>query len=98
MGVLQTRGRRGSRASVLSHVNWSFDRDLDASIPSQSLVEHANLGSSPGGVEASSYNGSSMRTPSRSFYHRSFNTANGMYPYYKRSLLSWLRVAKVVED
>ncbi|KAJ5892531.1 hypothetical protein N7504_009222 [Penicillium tannophilum] len=76
MGVLQTRGRRDSRASVLSHVNWSFDRDLDASIPSQSLVEHANLGSSPGGVEASSYNGSSMRTPSRSFYHRSFNTAN----------------------
>ncbi|KAJ6017649.1 hypothetical protein N7451_001028 [Penicillium sp. IBT 35674x] len=76
MGVLQTRGRRDSRASVLSHVNWSFDRDLDVSIPSQSLVEHANLGSSPGGVEASSYNGSSMRTPSRSFYHRSFNTAN----------------------
>ncbi|KAJ5532568.1 hypothetical protein N7494_009120 [Penicillium frequentans] len=76
MGVLQTRGRRDSRASVLSHVNWSFDRDLDASIPSQSLVEHANLGSSPGGVEASSYNGSSMRTPSRSFYHRSFNTPN----------------------
>jgi SulP family sulfate permease len=78
MGVLQTRGRRDSRASVLSHPNWSFDRDLDASsIPSQSLVEHANLGSSPGGVEASSYNGASMRTPSRSFYHRSFNTTNG---------------------
>ncbi|KAJ5935419.1 hypothetical protein N7466_004966 [Penicillium verhagenii] len=75
MGVLQP-GRRDSRASVLSHRNWSFDRDLDASIPSQSLVEHANLGSSPGGVEASSYNGSAMRTPSRSFYHRSFNTTN----------------------
>ncbi|KAJ5730026.1 uncharacterized protein N7483_004534 [Penicillium malachiteum] len=75
MGVLQP-GRRDSRASVISHRNWGFDRDLDRSIPSQSLVEHANMGSSPGGMEASSYNGSSLRAPSRSFYHRSINTTD----------------------
>ncbi|KAJ5905541.1 uncharacterized protein N7473_002457 [Penicillium subrubescens] len=77
MGVLQPRGRRDSRASILSRRNLGFDRDLDVAIAPDSLVEHANanLGSSPGaGMEASSYNGSSLRTPSRSFYHRSFNT------------------------
>lgn len=82
MGVLQPRGRRNSRDSALSHRNWGFDRDLDLAIAPGSLVEHANanLGSSPGaGLEASSYNGSSLRTPSRSFYHRSFNTPTGMY-------------------
>ncbi|KAF3389358.1 hypothetical protein F1880_004104 [Penicillium rolfsii] len=77
MGVLQPRGRRDSRASVLSRRNWGFDRDLDVAVAPESLVEHANanLGTSPGaGMEASSYTGSSLRTPSRSFYHRSFNT------------------------
>lgn len=49
-------------------------------MPPESLVEHANLGSSPGaGMESSSYNGSSFRTPSRSFYHRSFSTTAGGY-------------------
>lgn len=82
MGVQQPRGRRDSRASALSHRNWGFDRDLDLAIAPGSLVEHANanLGSSLGpGLEASSYNGSSLRTPSRSFYHRSLNTPTGMY-------------------
>ncbi|KAI2794871.1 hypothetical protein POX_a01472 [Penicillium oxalicum] len=77
MGVLQPRGRRDSRASALSRsLGWDRGRDPDASIAPESLVEHAhaNLGSSAGaGTEASSYNASSMRTPSRSFYHRSFN-------------------------
>ncbi|KAJ5665932.1 uncharacterized protein N7477_008380 [Penicillium maclennaniae] len=72
MGVLQPRGRRDSRASALSRRNWGLDQDL--SIPPESLVEQANLGSSPGaGLDASSYTGSSLRTPSRSFYHRSLN-------------------------
>jgi hypothetical protein len=82
MGVLQPRARRDSRASALSHRNWGFDRDADFSVQSSSLVEHANanLGSSPGaGMEPSSYNSSSLRTPSRSFVHRSFNTPTGMF-------------------
>lgn len=75
MGVLQPRGRRDSRASALSR-NLMFDRDIYGNAPSESLVEHANLGSPPGpmGVESSSYNGSTTRTPNRSFYHRSFNS------------------------
>ncbi|KAJ5478092.1 hypothetical protein N7530_003601 [Penicillium desertorum] len=75
MGVLQPRGRRDSRASALSR-NLMFDRDIHVNAPSETLVEHANLGSPPGptGAESSSYNGSTMRTPNRSFYHRSFNT------------------------
>lgn len=81
MGVLQPRGRRDSRASALSRsLGWDRGRDPDASIAPESLVEHAhaNLGSSAGaGTEASSYNASSMRTPSRSFYHRSFNAPTG---------------------
>ncbi|KAJ5305010.1 uncharacterized protein N7443_004670 [Penicillium atrosanguineum] len=73
MGVLQPRGRRDSRASALSRRNWGLDQNL--SIPPEALVEHANLGSSPGaGLDASSYTGSSLRAPSRSFYHRSLNT------------------------
>ncbi|KAJ5482682.1 hypothetical protein N7539_006128 [Penicillium diatomitis] len=79
MGVLQPRGRRDSRASALSRsLGWDRDHDPDASsIAPETLVEraHANLGSSTGaGTEAGSYGASSMRTPSRSFYHRSFNT------------------------
>ncbi|KAJ5203036.1 hypothetical protein N7449_005115 [Penicillium cf. viridicatum] len=75
MGVLQPRGRRDSRASALSR-NLMFDRDIYGNAPSESLVEHANLGSPPGpmGAESSSYNGSTTRTPNRSFYHRSFNS------------------------
>ncbi|KAJ5138645.1 sulfate transporter [Penicillium bovifimosum] len=75
MGVLQPRGRRDSRASALSR-NLMSDRDIQGNAPSESLVEQANLGSSPGpmGAEASSYNGSTTRTPNRSFYHRSFNS------------------------
>ncbi|CRL23587.1 Sulphate anion transporter [Penicillium camemberti] len=75
MGVLQPRGRRDSRASALSR-NLMFDRDIHGNAPSESLVEHANLGSPPGpmGAESSSYNGSTTRTPNRSFYHRSFNS------------------------
>jgi SulP family sulfate permease len=75
MGVLQPR-RRDSRASVLSR-NLMFDREQGMALSPESLVEHANLASSPGpvGAEPSSYNGS-RRTPSRSFYHRSFNSNN----------------------
>ncbi|KUM55785.1 hypothetical protein ACN42_g11451, partial [Penicillium freii] len=75
MGVLQPHGRRDSRASALSR-NLMFDRDIHGNAPSESLVEHANLGSPPGpmGAESSSYNGSTTRTPNRSFYHRSFNS------------------------
>ncbi|KAJ6100920.1 hypothetical protein N7499_000550 [Penicillium canescens] len=71
MGVLQPR-RRDSPASVR---NLTFDRDQGMALSPESLVEHANLASSPGpiGAESSSYNGS-RRTPSRSFYHRSFNS------------------------
>lgn len=80
MGVLQPRGRRDSRASALSRRDWGFDREPGLSMPDESLVEHATLGSSPAaGLEASSYNGTSLRTPSRSFYHRSFNAPAGGY-------------------
>ncbi|KAK9849199.1 sulfate anion transporter [Penicillium brevicompactum] len=76
MGVLQPRGRRDSRASALSR-NLFLDRDTPTTA-SESAVEHAHLGTSPSpmGV-ASSYNGSTIRTPNRSFYHRSLN-ANSM--------------------
>ncbi|KAJ6189397.1 hypothetical protein N7519_004305, partial [Penicillium mononematosum] len=76
-GVLQPRGRRDSRASALSR-NLMFDRDVHGNAPSETLVEHANLGSPPGpmGAESSSYNGSTIRTPNRSFYHRSFKSFN----------------------
>lgn len=89
MGVLQPRARRDSRASALSHRNWGFDRDADLSVHSSSLVEHANanLGSSPGaGIEPSSYNSSGLRTPSRSFHHRSFNTITDPAHYATDSL------------
>lgn len=78
MAVLQPRGRRDSRASALSR-NLMFDRDIHGNAPSESLVEHANLGSPPGpmAAESSSYNGTMMRTPNRSFYHRSFNSNMG---------------------
>ncbi|KAJ5781472.1 uncharacterized protein N7518_009955 [Penicillium psychrosexuale] len=75
MAVLQPRGRRDSRASALSR-NLMFDRDIQGNAPSETMVEHANPGSPPGpmGAESSSYNGSTTRTPNRSFYHRSFNS------------------------
>lgn len=78
MGVLQPRGRRDSRASALSR-NLMLDREIHGNAPSETLVEHANLGSPPGpmGAESSSYNGSTTRTPNRSFYHRSFNSNMG---------------------
>ncbi|KAJ5183654.1 hypothetical protein N7492_001270 [Penicillium capsulatum] len=78
MAVLQPRGRRDSRASALSRRNWGFDRDADLSTASEGLVEPAVLGSSPASIEPSSYNGSSMRAPGRSFHHRSINTVTGM--------------------
>ncbi|CAG7973750.1 unnamed protein product [Penicillium salamii] len=75
MGVLQPRGRRDSRASALSR-NLLFDRDTQPTA-SESAVEHAHLGTSPGPIGvSSSYNGSTIRTPNRSFYHRSMNTNN----------------------
>lgn len=78
MGVMQPRGRRDSRASALSR-NLLFDRDTPSILTSESLVEHAHLGSLPGpmGGEPSSYNGSTIKTPNRSFYHRSFNSNMG---------------------
>lgn len=78
MGVLQPRARRDSRASVLSRRNWNFDRE-DSSMPPESLVEHANWGSMPAGMEPSSYTGSSSRAPGRSFHHRSLNNTAGGY-------------------
>lgn len=78
MAVLQPRGRRDSRASALSRRNWGVDRDGDVSTASGGLVEHAVLGSSPAGMEPSSYNGSSVRAPGRSFHHRSINAGTGM--------------------
>lgn len=77
MAVLQPRGRRDSRASALSRRNWGFDRDGDVSTASEGLVEHA-VGSPPAGMEPSSYNGSSVRAPGRSFHHRSINAGTGM--------------------
>lgn len=80
MGVLQPRGRSDSRASALSRANWEFDREPGVSMPEESLVEHATLSSSSAaGVEPSSYNDTSSRTPSRSFFYRSLNSVAGRY-------------------
>lgn len=87
MGVLQPRGRRDSRASALSR-NLLVDRDTPSIPASESLVEHTDLGSSPGpmGVEPHSYNGSTRRTLQRSVYHRSLNNNMGGSIAYSRIL------------
>lgn len=77
MGILQIRGRRDSRASALSRRDWGCDREPGLSMPDETPVEHATMGSSPAGVEPSNYNGTSLRTPGRSYYHRSFNATAG---------------------
>lgn len=80
MGVLQPRSRRDSRASALSRRDWGFNRERGLSMPEESSVEHATLDSSPAaGLEASSQDGNSLRTPSRSFHHRSVNASAGRY-------------------
>ncbi|KAH8422641.1 sulfate transporter family protein [Aspergillus melleus] len=74
MGVFRSRGRSDSCASRLSprcsSLPNSVDRDA-INIP----VEQANGGSPPRtlGIESSGSGGGSYRTPTRSFYHRSFN-------------------------
>ncbi|PLB46723.1 sulfate/bicarbonate/oxalate exchanger SAT-1 [Aspergillus steynii IBT 23096] len=73
MGVFRSRGRSDSCASRLSPRRSSLSNSVGREaidIP----VEQANGGSPPRtGIEPSGSGGGSYRTPSRSFYHRSFN-------------------------
>lgn len=78
MGVFRSRDSSDFRISGLSpHCSPSGD-DLDSDrreIP----VEHANHGSPPrsSGLDSMVSGGTSFRTPSRSFFHRSFHTPAG---------------------
>ncbi|BAE54913.1 sulfate/bicarbonate/oxalate exchanger SAT-1 [Aspergillus flavus] len=76
MGVFRPRGRSDSRVSGLPFRRSPFvdDEAPDAIEPP---VEQANNGSPPRtplGIESLVSGGTSHRTPSRSFYHRSFNS------------------------
>ncbi|PIG89958.1 sulfate transporter family protein [Aspergillus arachidicola] len=76
MGVFRSRGRSDSRVSGLPFRRSPFvdDEAPDAIEPP---VEQANNGSPPRtplGIEPLVSGGTSHRTPSRSFYHRSFNS------------------------
>lgn len=77
MGVLPPRRRDSQLGLASSSTDWPHDPpSCDSDIP----VEHANQGSSPPdglGIEPSIHGGPSFRTPSRSFYHRSFHNSLG---------------------
>lgn len=80
MGVFRPRGRSDSRVSGLPSRRSPFvdDEAPDAIEPP---VEQANNGSPPRtplGIESLVSGGTSHRTPSRSFYHRSFNSTAGV--------------------
>ncbi|EAW10671.1 sulfate transporter family protein [Aspergillus clavatus NRRL 1] len=72
MGIIGQRDRKDSRASGLLPRRASFVHS-PASNATEIPIERANHGSPPEGLEPSLYGGSSYRTPTRSFYHRSFN-------------------------
>ncbi|KAF7587696.1 hypothetical protein BBP40_006855 [Aspergillus hancockii] len=88
MGVFSPRGRSDSRVSGLP-----IRRDLlvedAASGVIEPPVEQANNGSpprSPLGIDPLVSGGTSYRTPSRSFYHRSFNSTADLTPYSSQGL------------
>ncbi|PYI12411.1 sulfate transporter family protein [Aspergillus sclerotiicarbonarius CBS 121057] len=75
MGVIRSRDSGDFRISGLSPHRSPLEDDVDpdgTEIP----VEHANNGSPPrsSGLESMVSGGTSFRTPSRSFYHRSFHS------------------------
>lgn len=78
MGVFRSRDSSDFRISGLSpHCSPSGD-DLDSD-RTEIPVEHANHGSPPrsSGLDSMVSGGTSFRTPSRSFFHRSFHTPAG---------------------
>ncbi|KAE8354084.1 sulfate transporter family-domain-containing protein [Aspergillus coremiiformis] len=78
MGVFRPRDRSNSRVSGLSFRQPLF---MDDEAPTEPPVEQANNGSPsriPLGIEPLVSGGTSHRTPSRSFYHRSFNSTAGL--------------------
>ncbi|KAE8383699.1 sulfate transporter family-domain-containing protein [Aspergillus bertholletiae] len=88
MGVFRPRGRSDSRVSGLPFLRSDVvdDEALDAIEPP---VEQANNGSPPRtplGIEPLVSGGTSHRTPSRSFYHRSFNNITDPAHYSSQGL------------
>ncbi|GLA36912.1 hypothetical protein AnigIFM63309_003409 [Aspergillus niger] len=75
MGVFRSRDSSDFRISGLSPHCSPLGDDLD-SARTEIPVEHANHGSPPrsSGLDSMVSGGTSFRTPSRSFYHRSFHT------------------------
>ncbi|RHZ68522.1 sulfate transporter family protein [Aspergillus thermomutatus] len=74
MGIIGRRDRSDSRASGLLPRRPSLINSPTPNV-TEIPIERANHGSPPetSGLEPSIYGGSSFRTPTRSFYHRSFN-------------------------
>ncbi|KAE8144271.1 sulfate transporter family-domain-containing protein [Aspergillus avenaceus] len=82
MGVFRSRGRSDSRISGLSfHQSLLVDDATPDAV--EPPVDQVNNGSLPGtlSVEPLVSNGPSYRTPNRSFYHRSLNSATGRAPH-----------------
>lgn len=76
---------RGQNDSHLSHHDTSSFADDDAQNGSAAAAingEHSSNGfiTSPSRPETSAYIGTSLRTPARSFHHRSYHGALGMDP------------------
>ncbi|KAB8236282.1 sulfate transporter family protein [Aspergillus alliaceus] len=88
MGVFRPRGRSDSRVSGLP-LRRSLFVDDEAPDVIEAPVEQANNGSPPRtplGIEPLVSGGTSHRTPSRSFYHRSFNSTADPAPYSSQGL------------
>lgn len=87
MGVIGRRDRSDSRASGFLPRRPSL---VDAPVPNvtEIPIERANHGSTPdiSGLEPSIYGGSSFRTPTRSFYHRSFKGSQDPAHYSSQGL------------
>lgn len=78
MGVFRSRDSSDFRISGVSPHRSPLEDDLDSN-RTEIPVEHANHGSPPrsSGLDSLVSGGTSFRTPSRSFFHRSFHTPAG---------------------
>ena len=80
MGIFKAGERSESHASGLSRLlpHLSDDHTVDGSHANEIIAEEADHGSPPAPmrIEPSAY-AASIRTPGRSFYHRSFHSSIG---------------------